>query len=216
MSVLDQALGENPEYPGLWLELGRVCPEPIRRVGALQKARALGASQPNLLTWLARAAIEAGDAAAASQVAAELLALVAEARSVHGQKLDWPERGRALWARARSASESEATARALVGAINDHAHRKHWGHTTFGVIAARNGDVADAREHLRESVALVGDFRLSSYGPSFLLARELCTQGEWNAVADYLEACAVFWNPEPLRGWLQQLHQRLMPEFFNQ
>ena len=216
VNVLDEALGKSPEHPGLWLELGRVCPEPKRRLGALQKARALGASQPNLLTWLARAAIEADDAMAADQVAAELLSLVKEARAVHGEKLDWPERGGDRWARARSGSISDATARALTSAITDHAHRKHWAHTTLGVIAARRGNVAEARAHLRESAAVVGDHRLSSYGPSFLAARELCTLGEWNAVADYLEACAAFWNPEPLRGWVQQLREREMPEFFEQ
>ena len=216
MNVLDEALETSPEHPGLWLELGRICPEPTRRLGALQKARGLGASQPNLLTWLARAAIEAGDETAGEQVAAELLSLVKEARAVHGEKLDWRERGRDLWTRARSGSDSDTTARALTRAITDHAHRKHWAHTTLGVIAARRGNVTEAREHLRESAAVGGDPRLSSYGPSFLLARDLCTLGEWNAVADYLEACAAFWNPEPLRGWVQQLRERQMPRVFEQ
>jgi hypothetical protein len=118
---------------------------------------------------------------APTSTTAELLALVAEARAVYGEKLDWPERGRALWARARSGSDSDTAARALVGAITDHAHRKHWAHTTLGVIAARAGDVAEACEHLHESAAVRGDHRLSSYGPSFLLARELCALGEWEA-----------------------------------
>ncbi|HYQ00466.1 MAG TPA: hypothetical protein VER96_17435 [Polyangiaceae bacterium] len=216
VNVLDEALGRSPEHPGLWLELGRICPDPKRRLGALQKARALGAAQPNLLTWLARAAIEADDVMAGEQVAAELLSLVKEARAVHGEKLDWPERGRDLWTRARSGSDSDAAARALTSAITDHAHRKHWAHTTLGVIAARRGNVAEAREHLRESAAVGSDYRLSSYGPSFLLARELCRLDEWNAVADYLDACAAFWNPEPLRVWVQQLRERQMPDFLQQ
>jgi hypothetical protein len=49
------------------LELGRIRPEPARRLSTLQKAHTLGASQPNLLIWLARAAIEAGDAVASKQ-----------------------------------------------------------------------------------------------------------------------------------------------------
>jgi tetratricopeptide (TPR) repeat protein len=214
VGILDEALKQNPEASGLWLELGRICPEPARSLRALQKARALGASQPNLLSWLARAAVEAGDAVAAEQVAHELLAQVAEARSIYGDKLDWPERGRDLWALARSTSTSEATAQTLVGAINDHAYRKHWAHTTLGVVAARNGDAAKAIQDLRESASVGSDFRLSSYGPSFLLARELCALGEWDAAADYLEACAVFWNPEPLRGWVQQLREHHTPELF--
>jgi hypothetical protein len=76
--------------------------------------------------------------------------------------------------------------------------RGDWAHTTLGVLAARRGDIALAKQRLRESAAVKGDHRLSSsYGPSFLLARELCALGEWDAAADYLEACATFWNPEP-------------------
>jgi tetratricopeptide (TPR) repeat protein len=214
VGILDEALKQNPKAPGLWFELGRICPEPARRLDAFQRARALGAAQPNLLTWLARAAIEAADPVAAEQAANELLAQVAEARSIYGDKLDWPERGRDLWARARSTSDSEATAQTLVGAINDHAYRKHWAHTTLGVVAARNGDAAKAIQHLRESASVGSDFRLSSYGPSFLLARELCALGEWDAAADYLDACAAFWNPEPLQDWVRQLRERQMPERF--
>jgi len=216
VGILDEALKQNPDASGLWLELGRICPDPTRSLSALQRARALGASQPNLLTWLARAAIEAVDVVAAEQAANELLAQVAEARSIYGDQLDWPERGRDLWTRARSTSNSEATAQTLVGAINDHAYRKHWAHTTLGVVAARNGDAAKAIQHLRESASVGGDFRLSSYGPSLLLARELCALGEWDAAADYLEACAAFWNPEPLRGWVQQLRDPQMPERFEE
>lgn len=214
VGILDESLETNPDESGLWLELGRICSDPARSLSALQKARAVGALQPNLLTWLARAAIKAGDAAAAEEVANELLAQVAEARRIYGDTLDWPERGRDLWSRARSTSDSAATAQTLVGAINDHAYRKHWAHTTLGVVAARKGDVLGACQHLGESASVGSDFRLSSYGPSFLLARELCALGEWDAAADYLEACAAFWNPEPLRGWVGQLRARQMPERF--
>jgi hypothetical protein len=100
--------------------------------------------------------------------------------------------------------------------INDHAYRKHWAHATLGVVAARKGDMAEACQHLRESASVVSDFRLSSYGPSFLLARELCGNGEWDAAADYLERCSSFWNPEPLRGWVRQLRERQMPDSFEQ
>jgi uncharacterized protein HemY len=214
--LLEQALQANPEHPNLWLKLGRVCQEPIRRLQALQQARALGAVQPNLLTWLARAALAAHDTPAAEAAAAELLALADDARSLYGDKLDWPERGRDLWARARAANENDKDARELTSAIGDHANRKHWAHTTLGVLAARRGDVSLAKQHLRDSAAVKGDPRLSSYGPSLLLARALCSLGEWDAAADYLEACAAFWNPEPLQDWVRQLRERRMPECFEQ
>jgi PIN domain nuclease of toxin-antitoxin system len=98
--------------------------------------------------------------------------------------------------------------------IGDYANRKHWGHTTLGVLTARRGDVSLAKEQLRESAAVKGDHRRSTYGPSLLLARELCALGEWDGAADYLEACATFWNPEPLRDWVRQLRERQMPEPF--
>lgn len=214
--MLEEAIQANPQHPNLWLELGGVCQEPVRRLQALQQARALGAVQPNLLAWLAQGALAARDTSAAEGAAAELLALADEARSVYGDELDWPERGRALWARASAARENDRDARELVHAIGDYANRKHWAHTTLGVLAARSGDLAVAKQHLRDSAAIKGDHRLSSYGPSFLLASELCALGEWDAAADYLEACAAFWNPEELRDWVRQLRERRMPEFFEE
>lgn len=212
--ILEQALRFHPENADLWLDLGRVCRDPSRRLQVLQRARALGAVQPNLLTWLCRAALASHDAPAAEATARELLALADEARAVYGDKLDWPERGQSLWTRARATCDGDAAARKLVSAIGDYANRKHWGHTTLGVLAARRGDVSLAKAQLHDSAAVKGDHRLSSYGPSLLLASELCTLGEWDAAADYLEACAAFWNPEPLRDWVRQLRERQMPEPF--
>jgi hypothetical protein len=39
---------------------------------------------------------------------------------------------------------------------------------------------------------------------------------EWDAAADYLEACTAFWNPEPLQDWVRQLRERQMPESFQE
>ena len=47
--------------------------------------------------------------------------LVEESRSRFGDKLDWPERGQALWMRAREASASDADAGELTDAIAQHA-----------------------------------------------------------------------------------------------
>jgi hypothetical protein len=214
--LLRAALGSHPGDVHAWLDLGRVAPEATERLRALLEARRLGAVQSNLLASVARAALETGDLAVALDAGNELLSLVREARLAHGEKLDWTERGNACWEKARSSCADDATARMLVKAIADHANRKHWGHTALGVVALRNGDVVAAREHLLHSAAVVGEPRLSSYGSSFLLARELCARGEWQPVSDYLQACAAFWQTELLAHWQEKLQRQELPEFPNQ
>ncbi|MEO8183858.1 MAG: hypothetical protein ABI895_33965 [Deltaproteobacteria bacterium] len=214
--LLREALRCHPGDVHAWLDLGRVAPESTERLRALLEARRLGAAQTNLLAWIARAALETGELAVAMGAGNELLSLVREARLAHGEKLDWTERGNACWEKARSSCTDDATARILVKAIGDHANRKHWGHTALGVVALRNGDVVAAREHLLHSAAVVGEPRLSSYGPSFLLARELCARGEWRSVSEYLHACEAFWETELLLHWQEQLERQELPEFPDQ
>ena len=214
--ILREALQANPDDAQVWLDLGRVDPESTERLRALLEARRLGAVQTNLLAWIARAALETGNLAAAEGAGNELLSLVQAARRAHGEKLDWTERGSACWEKARASCPDDTTARALVKAIGDHANRKHWGHTALGVVALRKGDVAAAREHLLHSAAVVGEPRLSSYGPSFLLARELCGCGERQPVDDYLRACEAFWETQLLGQWRQELQDGQLPEFPDQ
>jgi hypothetical protein len=214
--ILRETLSINCSDVHAWLDLGRVAPEPTERLRALLEARRLGAAQTNLLAWIARAALETGDLAAALDAGTELLSLVRQARLAHGDELDCLERGAARWERARSRCADDAEARLLVKAIADHANHKHWGHTALGVVALRNGDVQAAREHLLHSAHVVGEPRLSSYGPSFLLARELCVKGDWEPVSDYLSACQAFWQPEPLEHWREQVQRRELPEFPDQ
>jgi hypothetical protein len=214
--LLREAASVNPNDVHVWLDLGRVSPDATERLQALLEARRLGASPTNLLAWIARAALETGDLAVAEGAGSELMSLVREARCTHGEKLDWTERGDARWQRARSECADDASARLLVKAIGDHANRKHWAHTALGVLALRKDDVVAAREHLLHSAAVVGEPRLSSYGPSFLLARELCALGDWQSVDDYLRACGAFWETELLAQWRQNVQSRQLPEFPDQ
>ena len=57
------------------------------------------------------------------------------------------------------------------------------------------------------------DFRLSSYGPSFLLAKQLCMLGEWAAVAEYLERCRSFWVADELDVYVEAVARREVPDF---
>jgi tetratricopeptide (TPR) repeat protein len=179
VAALRSATTSNPKDADLWMDMGRLSPDPVESLGFLQQARRLGAQQPNLTVWIGRAALDAGNLEVAAEIGDELLALTRAARSVHGDRLDWTERGRDLWSRARALLDDDAGARELTQAINDHANRHHWGHTFLGVVAARRGNVDLALDHLRLAAAVLNDFRLTSYGPSFHLARELAGHARW-------------------------------------
>lgn len=211
--ILRAALQTSPQDAKLWTELGRTGPDARERLQALLNARRLGGEQPNLLTWTAHAAMDANDLGAAESIGSELLSLVAQARSEYGEALEWRERQSALYAKAYSTYAEPEQARALIDAISDRDQRVHWGHTALGVVAARRGDMPAACEHLALSANVPGDPRLRSYGPSFLLARELCAHGEWQAVDDYLQACKAFWETDLLEELRQEVQRREIPDF---
>lgn len=213
LEILEGFLRRDPTATEVWVDLGRMHPEPQERLKCFQEARARDSKHPNLLVWIAQSAVDVDDRPSAESTSHELLGLVAAARNAHGERLDWLERGQALWAKAREATASEAEARRLVRAISDHAFHKHWAHTALGLVALRNGDLDGAVSHLHQSAAIGGDHRLSSYGPSFELAEALCTRELWSAVADYLEACKAFWNPQILQALQDQIAVHRVPEF---
>ena len=74
-------------------------------------------------------------------------------------------------------------------------------------------NLSKAVEHLATSAEIVGECRLSSYGPSFRLAAELSQHGHWSPVIEYLRACSVFWDDERLDKWISELDARRMPSF---
>jgi hypothetical protein len=203
--LLHDFLQAHPNEPEAWIDLGRCAVEPADRLRAFQAAKAAGAKHPNLLVWLADSAAKANDVESARAYGAELLALAATARAIHGAKLDWRESGRELFAKAESVNDSSAKARELTRAIAEHSFHKHWGHTVAGIVALRDGAVAEAVAHLLESAAIPGDYRLRSYGPSFVLAAELYGRGEHEAVGHYLETCAAFWDSSVLHRLLEDI-----------
>jgi hypothetical protein len=216
LDALRQAAASNAEDSELWTDMGRICPDPAERLGFLQRARRLGAQQPNLTVWIGRAALDAHDLEVAAEVGADLLRLANQARVLHGDRVDWTDGGRDLWTRARTLLQDDTKARTLTDAISEYRNRHHWGHTFLGVVAARRGDIGLASDHLRLAGAVVGDFRLSSYGPSFRLARELAAHGRWEEVAAYLRSCQTFWNPEPMTAWIREAEQMRLPDLPNQ
>lgn len=211
--ILRNVIEESPNQAEVWTDLGRISTDPVDRLESFQEAWIRGSTQPNLLIWIARTALETGDLMTAATMGIELLALVESARAAHGDKLDWKERGKSLWAKAYETTGNSSAASQLVTAISDHAYHKHWGHTILGHVALHQDDLQAATEHLRESAAVVGDSRLSSSGPSFTLAKELCAKAAWSEVAAYLRACESFWDDERLDAWRNQVERHEVPDF---
>ena len=100
LDVLRTIERDHPEDPELLTDMGRICQEPAARLNLLLRARRVGASQPNLLVWIARAAVDAGELEQAERSGRELLDLAAQARALHQHRVDWRERGSDLWNKA--------------------------------------------------------------------------------------------------------------------
>ena len=70
-----------------------------------------------------------------------------------------------------------------------------------GRVALRRGDVSRAREYLAAAGDTPGSPQLNSFGPQFMLARELLQRDEPDAVLAYLSAVRRFWtHPEATRA----------------
>jgi tetratricopeptide (TPR) repeat protein len=210
--ILRAGIAKVPHDPELWLDLGRASQDLAERLSAFERARDLGETLPNLLVWIAMSAIEANQPIKAERAAHELMSLVDEARARFGDKLDWSERGGALWRRARDNSRTDDEAGALTDAISQHAYRKHWAHTVLGLLACRRDDLPKAIGHLRASAAIRPDYRLSAYGPALELLREVCRRGRWEEGLEYLEAWKRIWDDQRVDEWIAALDDRRLPE----
>jgi hypothetical protein len=211
--ILRTTIAVLPENAALWTELGRIAPDPSERFDALQNARAFGSNQPNLLVWIGRAAVDAGRSDDVVSVGAELRTRAARTRATVPCPVAWDDTGRAAWARIRTALEHSPDRRQLIDALTEYAHDTHWAHTFLGLVAAEQGRLPEAGKHLVDSASVWGEPRLSSYGPSFLLARKLCEAGLWKDVEAFLIACKNFWDDEVLDDWIQEVANEHIPDF---
>ncbi len=73
----------------------------------------------------------------------------------------------------------------------------HNANTLLGRIALKEDDIKQAKEYLIKSVECPTSPQLSSFGPSYVLARELLERGEKDIVLDYLDLVSNLWaNPK--------------------
>lgn len=213
--ILRAAIERLPENAELWTELGRVVPEPSERLDALLKARDLGSSQPNLLVWIGQAAIEVGRTDEVFRIGRELTARASQTRDTVHVPVAWDDTEHDAWTRIRAALEHSPDWQRLVGACAQYANDTHWAHTFLGLVAAEQGQLSEAGKHLLDSAKVWAEPRLSSYGPSFLLARKLCHAGLWKEVEGYLIECINIWDDEILDEWIEEVRNERMPDFGN-
>jgi hypothetical protein len=213
VDMLRSALGRLPENAALWTELGRIVPDPSERLAALQKAYALGSSQPNLLAWIGRAAVDAGRSDDVFRVGCELTTRASQTRGTVQAPIAWDDTGDDAWARIRAALEHSPDNQRLMHTLSQYANDTHWAHTFLGLVAAERGQLNEAGKHLLDSSRVWNEPRLSSYGPSFLLARKLCEAGQWKDVEGYLIDCINIWEDEILDEWIEDVRDERIPDF---
>ena len=90
-------------------------------------------------------------------------------------------------------------------ALTNNIDKKSWNygnkiykhHTSLGRTALRKGNIEEAKMHLHAAGSTPGSPQLNSYGPNFVLARELAEQGEYDAVIAFLDE-SVLNSPQPM------------------
>ena len=91
--ILHNIINGDPNQADIWMDLGRFSTDPNDRLRFLQEARRCGSTQPNLLVWISRVAIETADFITAKAIGLELLALVDAARAEYGDNFRTPDIG---------------------------------------------------------------------------------------------------------------------------
>jgi hypothetical protein len=140
----------------------------------------------HLLLQLAPAALTAGDQEKARSYATELISLG------ESQRYKIAGFGPSLYSDAR-----------------------HIGNMILGQQALAIGDLVNAKAHLLAAGEVPGSSVLISFGPNMLLAKQLLEKGEQEAVIQYLDYCAQFWEMHRgrLDQWKETIKQGAIPEF---
>jgi len=213
LDLLRRTAASYPSNSDIPFDIASVSDDPVEQLQMLRLARQLGSTHPNLLPSIAQAALAAADMTEAEQSGTALL----EAANAAQESVDIPIpprlRGVAAWNHIRAVAENHPDRPQLIDAVAQHAYFTHWGHTALGAVALLRGEPAVAASHLLQSIDVVAEPRLASYGPSFMLASRLCRADKWDAVADYLQRVAEVWDCEHLDDWLVAVNAKNHPDF---
>ena len=91
----------------------------------------------------------------------------------------------------------------------------HDANSVLGLLALRTGNKNEAISYLKAAGASPGSPTLDTFGPSLLLANELVTLGEYDAVIDYLRSVKGFWKMDrgQIDTWISELSEKKKPDF---
>lgn len=92
----------------------------------------------------------------------------------------------------------------------------HVANVVLGRVALVQDDVDEARAFLIAAGKTPGSPQLNSFGPDMLLAREMLKLGENEAVLQYFDLCAKFWDKKHstrLDDWRTAVSRNETPDF---
>ena len=128
----------------------------------------------------------------------------------------------ALW-RAEPATAEEAKAAATELLALTEKYRTDWNYgnaihkanSGLGRLALQRGDMAAARGYLLASAKSKGSPQINTFGPNMLFASEMLAAGEKDAVIEYLNLCAAFWEMEEgrIEVWKRVIAKGGSPNF---
>ncbi|MDX2106373.1 MAG: hypothetical protein SFY67_08225 [Candidatus Melainabacteria bacterium] len=100
----------------------------------------------------------------------------------------------------------------------DKSQYLHRAFTALGLLELQNKNTSTAKEYLLKSAAVTGSPVLNSFGPNFLLAKELFNLNEKEIVLEYLKLCSKFWyraDKTNVEKWTTQIMSGEFPEEFS-
>jgi thiol-disulfide isomerase/thioredoxin len=115
---------------------------------------------------------------------------------------------------AESARELLSVAASRTGSW-DYGNAIHRGNILLGRIALHQGDNAEAARRLLVAGGTKGSPQLNSFGPDWVLARELMAHGDRDTVLAYIDLCRKFWTmgAKRLDTWAAVIREGGVPSF---